>query len=179
MSGAPHPVGGNVTAAVLNDRVKVYARRTNEIDVVSSVTETDLLKDSGGTALSIGANHLSTDRLIRVELHGDLLNNTGGGQSLTLRLKLGGTTLISQGVGSVGASASRANLKLEAWIAALGATNSQFDRLEWWIASQISGTFATSTVDTTAARNLELTVELGLNSANYSFRKKYAIVELL
>jgi hypothetical protein len=101
-------------------------RKLTEKDVVNTVTETDLLNNE----ITVGANAMSTNKILRCILAGDYLNNSGAARALALKIKLGATTAwsgsITSGGGNIAASASRRAWRLAFEIANLGATNSQF-----------------------------------------------------
>ena len=196
MASKPFATNHDLASADVNDLVGVYRRLGNEIDVTATTTETDVLKNSGGTALSIGAGHMSSDRMLRATIKGDYLNNTGA--TLQVRVKFGGVTQIDSTTIAIPASANRRPFRIVVEIENRGATNSQLVTLLAVIGysapsatgigtlgilatdalnNQIVG--GTGTIDTTAARNLEVTVQHQTNSASLSFRKRSAIVELL
>lgn len=170
-------------ASDLNDLVGVYDRPTSLIDVVSSLTETTIYTKS------IGAGHMSTDRTLRLSLRGDYLNNSGGPRQPVIKVKLGATTLLTDTLSTVAASASRYPWRFDVEIDNLGATNSQWvnARLEMGVAGggpRVSETldgllFATGAVDTTVAQTLVVTITLDTNSASHSWRRLKGVLELL
>lgn len=204
---APNPpfvAGGtdNPTAAKLNTGAYVYKVLTNEIDIVNSVTETDVLKDGVGTALSIGAGHMSTNRMLRATIHADYLNNSGSNKTFTLKVLFGGTVFYEDVTPLLDfSSASRQPIRIVLELPNLGSTNSQWlsgvlfkgeaggattgigdldTNFGWGSGSSIIVPFAGSgTIDTTVARNLEVKITHSAAHASTSFRKKLAIVELL
>jgi len=69
---------------------------------------------------------LSTARALRIKIHGDILNNTGGGAGFILRTKYGATTIVTlDAVGAISASATRRGWRAEVLLAAAGATGAQ------------------------------------------------------
>lgn len=78
MASKPFSSGHDLTAADVNDLVGVYDRSTSAVDVVNTAVATSLWSKA------IAANALSTDRMLRVTILGDYLNNTGISQALTL-----------------------------------------------------------------------------------------------
>lgn len=169
-----------------------YVMSTATTDVASSSTETSIFSQS------IAANDLSTDRLLRLTVFGDYLHNNGTGDTLTVRLKLGATTILSDTTNfSATIGAGRQPWQIEALLANAGATNSQYASLRLiappaneaapgtgigdleGITLGLLGNSAAAAEDTTAARTLDLTVQWSVLHANNSFRKRYAILELL
>lgn len=157
------------------------------LDVVSSTTETALLSQL------IPAGLLGTTRGLRVVLRGDLLNNTGGNQNLTIRIKFGGTTLYASVVASV-ASALRQPLFVDFELRNIGAANSQF--LEGAHASLGTpsapttgiqnanaphrfGTTGLPAINTAVAQTLEVTVQHGASSASLSARRHFWVAEVI
>ena len=57
--------------------------------VTNTTTETDLF----GSAISIGANALNANGIAIIHASGTYLNNTAGGQTIRLKIKLGATTI--------------------------------------------------------------------------------------
>ena len=110
------------STAKWNTLVGRYDVATSEIDVVSTASETALYSKS------ISAGDLSSDRMLRLTIRGDILNNTGASHSFTLKVKFGGTTIYdSTGSGWVLATAAgRRPFKLLVELANLNATNIQF-----------------------------------------------------
>lgn len=197
----PKPItsGGDVTSAFLNDLVGVYDRSTAAVDVVNTTTTTAIYSKS------IGANHLSTDRMLRLTILGDYLNNTGVSRFFSLAVLFGGAVVFDDSSPDVDTSGNRRPLRICIEMGALGATNAQYlngtlaigaadapstgtGRLDAGMTSDATltvgenymGTIAGSgTIDTTAAQTLEVRVSQSAASASLSFRKRYANLELL
>lgn len=193
----PFADGEKPSAAKWNSLVGVYERSTSAVDVVSSAAETDLYSKS------ILAGHLSSDRMLRLTLLGDYLNNSGSTQTITLRFKYGATTMFGD-VASVATGANRYPLLIVAHIAVLGATNSQWlagsialgsplagsvagrgdidggmDPNANWSGSSLFAFDGSAAEDSTAAKTLAVTAQHGASNANLSIRKHYAALELL
>lgn len=190
MAGTPHVAGTVVNAADLNDRVKIYDRATTEIDVNTTVTETTVYTKS------IGAGHMSTDRMLRLTLLGDYLNNNAAA-NITLRVKLGATTLMDDITAVINTSATRRPFNLQVEIANLASASVQFATLLFVVGplsgattgigdlanasdlgSTIMATNGTTAVATASAQTLVVTIQHNASSANQSFRRKYALLEL-
>lgn len=190
MSGSPHVSGQVVNAADLNDRVKCYDRSTSTVDVVSSAALTNLYSQS------LGAGFLSTDRMIRITVMGDYLNNSGSSQ--TLKIHIYGTTDLwgDTTTATITASAVRREFLLQLLVANLGATNSQKISGTWTLSAATAGSVAgigdidggmqhitafggTSAWDTTVLQTFNIAAQHGASNANLSIRKKYAMWELL
>jgi hypothetical protein len=176
------------------------AKYSTLIDIVSSVTETDLLQASG---YSIPANTLGINGDARALLLGDYLNNTGGNTTLTLKVYWGGTLVINTGASfSVGTSATRRPFQIQLCLANDGATNVQFINgfgilgvgasggtgigsfdeltgagvLGQYIDLASNGTHAE---DTTLAKVLRITATLGSSAATHQLRIRKSVVEFL
>src|SRR4051794_27688805 len=77
---------------IAGSELGVKYRKVTAKQLVSSVTETDLLNGE----ITLAAGVLGSDRIARIVLWGDFLQNTGvdrGGP--TLKLKYGGSTLFA------------------------------------------------------------------------------------
>lgn len=200
MASKPFAAGHILTAADVNDLTGVYDRSTGAVDVTNTTTETDLFSKA------ITAAHLSSDRMLRLTLLGDVLNNTGGAVNMTLRVKLGGTTWYGDLIG-VAANATRQALRMVVELANRGATNVQFGTVFVATGATAAGSVAgigtlngpmdgtgnwgtdagarlgmtngDIAIDTTADQALAVSVQWASASANLSFRKRYAILELL
>src|SRR3990172_7178454 len=183
--------------------VAVQERRTTTIDVVSSPAELSLYDGaaSAGNGWNIPANLLGTDKMLRLTLMGDYLFNNNIADTLTLRVKFGGTTFFADAMGSSVIAARRQPWQLHLLVANLGATNSQMiSGSGLWPASDElapttgigEGTLRSNppvgvqlsistlgTIDTTSAQKLEVSVQWSASSANNSFRRRYAVLELV
>jgi hypothetical protein len=127
----------------------------------------------------------------------DYLNNTGGNQSCTIRVKFGGTAFYGDVVSGIAANANRYPVPLTIVIANLNATNSNLlqgiapswgggapttGSVAGLIGAITHGRFVTSTVqaiDTTVDQYLDVTATHGAANANLSIRRHAAFAELL
>jgi hypothetical protein len=96
------------SSAKMNTLVGVYDRSTTEVDVVSSAAATSLY------GYNIGAGHLSTNRMARMTILGDFLNNTGSNATFTLRVNVGAGTSIDDLSNTIGTSPSRRAFRIVA-----------------------------------------------------------------
>lgn len=189
--------GGAAGAALVYDGTNWVAlpsyRKTTEKDVVNTVTETDLLNGE----VTIGAGVMGTNRMLRVTLIGDYLNNTGTDKTFTLKIKFGSTVLYEDPTPNITANAIRRPLWFEFMIANLGAANSQFMHGRYRLGAASGATtgtgdlsfgdfngasfamIGTAALDTTTSKLLEVTVTHSAASASLSARLKYALVEVL
>jgi hypothetical protein len=197
MAAKPFASGHKLAAADVNDLVGVIDRSTSVVDVVSSTTETSVYSKV------IAADAMSTDRMLRLTLKATYLNSTGGGVDITPRFKFGGTTHWGEAI-TLSSSATRRRIRWIVEIENLGATNVQefegvFSTSDAAAASVagignttsaysgdvaghlhiLFGGSAALAIDTTAAQTLQLTVQHAASSANLSFRKFSAVLELL
>ena len=186
-----------VTSSILNtdhrDNLSAilhpYNYAPSDVDVVSTITETSVYSKviTGG---DLGSNGLAKLMLIC-----DALYNNSTANTLTLRFKFGGSSVLA-GVQSGTLSASRRVIHIELCVANRGATNSQLVWASGFAAlgsplvgignSQLLqdqsyfplGLQNTVAVDTTADQTLEVTAEWSASSANNSFRKRLGILHL-
>lgn len=167
----------------------LYATATN-VDVVSTAAETTWL------TFSVPANTVGTLGTLHCVIQYDFLNNTGAGDTFTLRVKYGATTMFDDLSVAVVANAARRDGILEFWVAGDGATNSQLLSGSLRLGSvtaattgtgDIAGTVAMSgspfggaaAEDSTAAKTLAVTIQNTTNSINYSVRLLQAFLEII
>lgn len=159
--------------------VFVLDRDVAEAEVVSTTTETTVY------TFSVPGGTLSTLRFLDIAMIGDVLNNGIGSNTVQIRLKYGATTILDTGAISIGnTGATRGYLCFRARISAKNATNAQIAhgvygfsqgtgaagtlaQLTGGAGVQYEGT-GTAAEDSTAAKNLVLTIQNGLSSANLS-----------
>lgn len=198
----PFSPGEVVAADELNELARAHWRKTTSTQVVSTVTETDLLNGE----ITIDAGAMATSRMLRLTAAGDWLNNTGSNQiTPRFKLKLGATTLIDTATiaSNWTSNAGRMGWHLLAEIKNLGATNSQWTTLLMDMAGFFTGagaaTFTTgegvneilagnlaklvggnsSAVDTTLAQALAFTVTLPVSNASCDVTLKTADIEVV
>ena len=111
--------GGAGGALTIAAKERVLTRLVTELDIVSSVTETDIL------AYSVPASTLGTDKALRVTIKADYLNNSGSSRTFTLKLKYGATTMYSCVTPSLTTSATRRVVRFEFILFAKNSTTSQ------------------------------------------------------
>lgn len=170
-------------------------RKVTEKDVNTSVAETDLLNGE----ITIGAGEMSTNKIARVILVGDYLNNSGGAVTLTVAIKLGATTLYKDVSGSIEQSADRRALRIEFEIANLGAANSQWMGGKVFLGhpgattngigdllflsgapdEMVMPVAGSSAEDTASSKALVVTVQHSASASTISARLKYALVEIV
>ncbi len=169
--------------------IQILDRDTSEQDVVSTVAETSIY------SYSIPADLLGATGGVRLTLSGDFLDNTAGIDPVRLRAKLGATTVFDTSPNNIAVDSNRRKWTWEIWFLN-GSTSTQ----RWgtrfglgipnaavflvYLVTHASGAHggegnAASSEDTTADRTLDITITLGENSANMSFRKYFALLELL
>jgi hypothetical protein len=173
------------------------------VDVVNTVTETDLI-GAQGTGQSIFANMLGPATTARVSLTGDFLNNTAGATISRIRVYYGGTLMFDSGTAqlSMVQSATRRRWRIEFELANQGATNAQsldgtftmtragadtggtgFGGLQdllgnGAIQKTIASFGGTAAVDSTLSQNLRVTVAHTSSSPSLSWRKQHAAILL-
>jgi hypothetical protein len=98
-------------------------------DLVNSTTESSLISGaaaSGTSGFKVPGNTLGLMGAVRLTLIADYLNNTGGAQTCTIKIKFGGTVFYGDAVGGITASATRYPVPITVVLANLDATNSNF-----------------------------------------------------
>jgi hypothetical protein len=178
--------------------VAIYDRGA-AVDVANTAAETSLYSKS------ITGGDLSTNKKLRLELLGDILFNNATTNTLTLRVKFGGTTFIviaSNALGTLGVQ--RMPFRCIVEVANVGSNSVQHIQMElartaasggatlgsWNAASTGSGQTAAGQADTTVAYNdgaintanaqtLDVTAQWSAASANNSVRARSAILELI
>lgn len=183
--------GGVGTTGVIN-------KDTALIDVAASAAETDLYN------FSVPAGALTSDGQLRLMIQGDFLYNNVVGNTVTIRIYLGGTLLTAYAMSGGVLAAVRRAWELRPTISALGATNSQMMTaimntvppdlgggaaplagIGGWDWRNNTPTLSTmglgvpATLDMTAAQILRVTAQWSAASANNSWRKRYAILEAI
>lgn len=188
----PKPIAalGNVTSAFLNDLVGVYDRETSEVDIVNTAVGSALYSKS------IGAGHMSTDRMLRCTIQGDYLNNSGVSQTLTLTVSLGATAAWQDlTTVAIPTDADRRPFRIVVEIANRASASVQNMTGTFWLGAAVAGSGAgigdidaannvivfggTAAEDTSVAKSLTISAAHGVANANLSIRKRYAMLELL
>jgi hypothetical protein len=161
-------------------------------NIVNTTTETSLFT----TAPTIKGGTLGTSRGLRVTVFLDLLNDTGGGITTTVRMKYGGTTFGTLNGVAIDASATRFAFRYDGLLHAVGATNAQIGSLSGLYDPSAGNAGVTGgqpgaalpaghsphtglTVDSTADQTLEITAQHSSASSNLSVRPYLILVELL
>lgn len=201
MTGIPVAVGELVGTDFLNEVARAHWRQTTLVDVVNTVTESDLI-GTQGSGLTISAGALSSARKLRIFADCDLIGAASTTPSERWKLYLGGTVIIDSGALAIrawSATPQRLPLKLEIEIAMLGATNSEnaHVRIQTGDSSFTAGIttgignngfssardllqFAASapaTIDMTAAQALRFTYTWGTASPSNEIRVRDALLE--
>jgi hypothetical protein len=178
----------------------IVGRTTGTYDLANSTTESSLISGAAASATSgfkIPANTLGLKGAVRLTLIADYLNNTGGNQTCTIRIKFGGTAFYGDAVAGIGANANRYPAMLTVVLCNLNATNSNLlqgvapswgggapstGSVAGLIGAVTQGRIVTSTVqsiDTTVDQYLDVTATHGAANANLSIRRHAAFAELL
>ena len=179
-----------VTAVALNSVVTVLDRVVASLDINTTVTETSIY------SFSVPGGTFSTNRMLRLNLICDYLNNSGTTKFFTFKVKYGGTTLYSDTMNTIAANASRTPLYIVLLLAANNATNAQV--LGGYInlsdpggATSGIGDFAddeimahtaiggSATEDSTGALTFDVTITHSASDINASFRRHVGILELV
>lgn len=188
---------GKVPSSQLPSISGVYDRVTAALDIASTAAETSLYSKV------IAANDLGTNKMLRLTVLGDILHNNVNTDTLTFRVKFGGTTFFANTFNWGGfSSANRMPFVVLLFLANLGATNSQMIEGYWagfgrgdmaapttgigllggaatTAIEMAYGISTLGTIDTTANQTLDVTGQWSASNANNSFRRRYAVAELI
>jgi len=172
----------------------VYDRDAGTVTIINDSTEQTIYSQT------ILANDLTHEKMLRLTVFGAYLHNNAGGDTLTVRVKFGGTIILHDSTNF--AATTGANQQPWRWdllLANLGATNAQVATLTALypkankaaptvgigdidmvdpMTAQL-GMSVASTIDTTADKDLVVTVQWSAASVNNMWRKHYALLELL
>lgn len=189
--------------------VSIMERRTTTVDIQNSSSELTLYDGSaasGSTGWNIAANSMSTDKMLRLTMIGDFLHNNVAANTVTLRIKFGGTTFFAMAtnLGNV-VGAARVPWIMHVLVSNLGAANSQMILVDSqsgrsdanapssgigqiFVPNNTAATAALfgpggistlGTIDTTSAQKLDVTAQWNAASANNSWRTRYVVLELV
>ncbi len=165
--------------------LRILDRNLNTVDVQNTAAEAPIY------SFSIPAGILGATGGVRLSLGGDMLKNAGG--TLTLRIKLGATTVFTSTSVELITSAERYKWSWDIWFLNVSASSQKWsakllavavtDNLAMQGLNTLYGIAAagqaTSSEDTSAAKNLQATIKWSSASTLLSFRKEMALLELL
>lgn len=172
----------------------VYAKDNTARSNLNSATETTFFSQS------IAAGDLHASDSMRLTLIGDqVANSVGQVKDLTLRVKLGATTIWQETVSYTVDSATRSPFFFQFTLSALGATNSQAWIGMYNLANGGGGTapttgegantlstanswrtwFNTSALDMTSAQTLAVTLQWNINNSTREVKTYAGILEIL
>ena len=158
----------------------VLDRQTGTVDVVNTAAETTLY------SFLMAPNTLYNNRSVRLEMYGDNLNNFNANDPVTLRVKLGATTILSFTGGVAGPSAVRGTWR---WTVLLSADKSLTAQQAIWDLNEIGSgggagnniglVLGTAAEDALQPLLINVTVDWTTASANLSWRRQMASLELI
>lgn len=169
----------------------VIAKDTGTVTWANTAAEQDL------TNKTIPGGLMGVDKCLRITLWGDMMNNSGSGQTLTLKVYAGATVLYNDSFGSITANASRrswwlqlvfnnhnaANSNFLAGIALLGttggATTGSGDLGAAGFREAVISSNGSTTIDTSADQAIKVTATLGAANSNLDIRVQGSTWELL
>lgn len=186
--------GDNTVATVCHDQNVVNVGQvtsfTTDLDVTSTVTETDVLN------YSVPANALGANGTLRVHFQGDYLGIAAAASSLRIRVYFGSTTLYDDTSAVITTNASRRPFFLRLLLVNQNATNDQSGGGYVNLGAPGGATtgvgdlqtapffhtpivFADAAVSTTSAQTFRISIMHSQNSPNVSFRRRAARVDLV
>ena len=162
------------------------ARLTNidlsTVNIINTVSETEI------ASLVSPAYGLASGRAVRLTVAGQLVNNVGTSQTVTFRVKLEGTTILTSPAYSLSTSANNRMWQVEALVAAEA---DAIQRLSGTIHISAAGTttllaggeygigYGTGTKDGTGTIDVSVTAQLGSASTSLTLTKRMALLEQL
>lgn len=183
MASKPFPSGHLLAAADVNDLTGVINRNPTVVDVVSSTSETVVYFPS------IAAGSLSTDRIARIVMGGDVLQNATATPTIKIYY---GSAVLWQSVVAFPNDVDRRPWLVELWLQNINSASAQAfsgrispgdpSAAAIGQGSQLSQAIimgGTSAINSASVFGFGLTVQWDVNSASASFRKKLAYLELL
>jgi hypothetical protein len=178
----------------------ILGRVTGSYDLNNSTTESSLVSGAAASSSSgfkIPANTLGLTGAIRLTVLADYLNNTGGNQTCTIKIKFGGTVFYGDLVSGIAASANRYPVPLRVVLSNLDAADSNFLQgiaPAWGGGTPTAGSVAgiigaigdsrlvmssVEAIDTTVDQYLDVTATHGAANSNLSIRRLAAFAEAL
>lgn len=162
------------------------ALNTADRDVTNTTSELSIWSTTAG-GVTIGANKMGTNGYVRMQLFGDWLNNNNAANTITIRAKFGGATVITPISAAIipVISANRFGFHIDYYVFNRGATNAQthycevrqhFGDDERMLRAEPP--MAETAVDTTSAQVIDITAQWSAASANLSYKKKWGQVLL-
>lgn len=165
------------------------ARDSTHVDVgPSSAAETSIF------SATVPAGSLGTDRMLRLAIRGTAYNFSGTSKNFQIRVKFGGTTLLDFLLAKASANVLTI-LRLDVEVQADGATNAQHVSALFTVptgsapATGVAGAViqaggyaaveGVGTIDTTADRTLEVTLQLSASDVNLYADIERGILELI
>ncbi len=189
-SGISLTDSGAGNSIIVTAKNRTLNKIASELNIVSSVTETDLL------AYSVPASTLGTDKVIRVSIKASYLNNSGSDRTFTLKIKYGATTMYSSATPALTTSATRRVVRIDFLLFAKNLVTSQgmsgsvkigddtaatvgLGDLAGGAASsqEISGIDAAE--NSAVGKTLSCTITHSFSASTVSFKRNYALIEVL
>lgn len=153
-------------------------RKTSTTDLVNSVVQTDL----AAGALTIAANAMGANGIVKISAWGDYKNNTGSTQQISLGTTFGGVVVFLTTNFGITTSASRFPWNIQWWICNQGATNAQQQggTLRLGIASTGSTAIPAdaATMDTTSPVVAKILGQFAVADAQLSIRCHGALAQV-
>jgi len=165
-------------------------RVTDTVTITNTTTETTVY------SYTVPANKLSTNKMLRLTLVGDYLNNSGANRSLRLRIYLGDTLIFDDSGSVVSPYPDLRAWRLTLNLSNLGAVDSQFLSGFFNVSSASealvgTGDFAgtvddctltfcgSASEDTTADKLFKVTLTFSAANENLTLKCYYALLELI
>ncbi|HVY68164.1 MAG TPA: hypothetical protein VHA30_04705, partial [Patescibacteria group bacterium] len=167
--------GGGGATAIIN-----YSKNLDTSN--SGVTVTNTAAATTVYSYTVPANTLGTNKVLRLEIGGTLINNSGNARTVTLTLQYGGQTIVSQASGVFANNAAGGGWHATFYLMA-SSTSAQVGSFQADAqtggSTQEWGASGTGTVDSTQSQNLVVQITLGTASTALTATKDIATLELV
>lgn len=167
-------------------RARVVAEAHADTTIVNTTTETDAV------SLTLPAGVVAAGDIVRLTVWADQLNNSGGAVTYTYRLKIGATTALTTSAMSIGSNANRikgVSIRCDILIESATAQRVRGELLgsarttdTWPIAASVvvaATGYGVAAEDTTSAKTIKLTVQMGTANSLADFVVHGATLEIV
>jgi len=194
-------VVGNASITTNNGIVTITVTNSSSGPLLLSPTlgmSSNSTSEATIVSATVTNNTLLTGKTLRVIAHGIYTNATVGAVSITVAVKLGGTTLYSDAAGTVAQSSTPRNWRIEAYVYGIGTTSQFMNGLfqlgpnsgadtglgdaagTAYLKNALISSLNNSAVDMSSGdKTFEITITQGTASADAVWVTKQATVELL
>lgn len=152
-----------------------YDINTADAIVTNTTTETSIY------SFTISANDMGTNKIMEMQIFSEVTQNRGSANVLTVRFKLGGTTMFTQAI-TFGNTATTGLFEMIFEIFQITASSQrliQEDLIQWATPIDHKMQYGTSSIDMTADRVVDVTVQWAVANANSTVSKRVAHARII